>query len=104
MRTPFSYREFYDVPRLILLRREGSLILLESAFDAETDEYSDSYEVFVLPNISPDELAGSWEGLRSKAVTFLGRVPVKDIDFDPTLRREIETSLIDELLRASSCR
>lgn len=104
MSVPFTYREFHDVPRMVLLRHEGSLILLESAFNSETDEYSDSYEVFVLPNISADELEESWEGISSKAVRFLGRIQVNDIHFDPTLRQEIDTGLIEDLLRASQDR
>lgn len=95
----FSYREFYDVPRMIVLRRGGSLILLESMFEAGRDEYSDNYRVFVLPDI---ELQDSWEGLSSKATKFLGEIPICDVKFDSTLRKEIDPELIDRLLHDSS--
>ena len=103
-KTSIVYREFYDVPRMIVLRREGSLILLESVFDTETDDYSDRYKVFLLPNISEDELQGSWEGLSSKASKSLGEILVRVVEFDRTLRKEIDTGLINELLREASAR
>lgn len=75
------------------------MILLESVFEAENDEYSSNYRVFVLPDI---ELQDSWEGLSSKAMKFLGEIPVCDVKFDPTLRREIDPELIDRLLHDSA--
>lgn len=98
----FIYREFYDVPRMIVLRREGSLILLESVFDNETDDYSDSYEVFVLQDLSENEFQGSREDLRSKATKSLCQVLIRDVKFDPTLRKEIEATVIDDLLHQTS--
>lgn len=98
-KTSFLYREFYDVPRMIILRRGDSLILLESAFDIAADDYSNSYGVYVLPDIRQDELDGSWEGLRARATKFLGHILVREVEFDPTLRKEIDPALIDDLLR-----
>jgi hypothetical protein len=87
---------------MIILRRGGSQILLESAFDTKADDYSNTYAVFELPNISEDDLDGSWECLSSKATRFLGQVSVQDVRFDLTLRREIGTDFLDELLRNTS--
>lgn len=98
---PFIYREFYDVPRIIILRRGNLQILLESAFDAEADEYSDNYKVFVLPNISDEDLKGSWETLASRATGLLGEIRVSDLDFDPSRRNDINPVLIDNLLKSS---
>lgn len=97
-KVPFIYREFYDVPRMILLQRGNLRILLESAFDTETDEYSNTYKVFVLPNISEEDLKGSWEGLASTATRLLGEIPVDDLDLDLSRRKEMDPVLIDNLL------
>ena len=97
-KIPFIYTDFYDLPRMIVVRHKGLLVLLESAFDEKADDYSDRYSVFVLPEISEDELEGSWEGLSSKAQRFLGHIPVRDVEFDSTLRKEIDADLIDALL------
>ena len=64
---PFKYRDFYDVPRLIVVRWKRNLFLLDSRFEDTTDEYSEYYSVYSLP---PDTIipeAGSWEHLVSKA-------------------------------------
>lgn len=58
----------------------------------------DPLEVFVLSGIAEDDLQGSWEDLSSKATRFLGQVLVRDVEFDPTLRNEIDSGLIDDLL------
>ena len=97
-KIPFIYREFYDVPRMLVVRHRGLVLLLESRFDTQADDYSDRYDVFVLSGISEDELRGSWEDLASKATRFLGRVLVRDVEFDPTFRNELDSGLIDGLL------
>ena len=97
-KSSFVYRDFYDVARMIVLRRGDLLILLESAFDAKTDDYSNSYAVFVLPHMSQEELDGSWEGLSARATKFLGHILLRELEFDPTLRKEIDAALIDNLL------
>lgn len=100
-KVSFIYREFYDVPRMIILSRGNLRILLESAFDTEADEYSDTYKVFVLPNISEEDLRGSWEALASTATGLLGEISVNDLDFDTSRRKEINPILIDNLLKLS---
>lgn len=100
-KVPFIYREFYDVPRLIILWRGNLRILLESAFDTEADEYSDTYKVFVLPNISEEDLKGSWEALASTATGLLGEIPVNAFDIDPSRLKELDPVLVDNLLKIS---
>lgn len=97
-KLPFIYRDFYDVPRMIVVHHRGLLILLESRFDVQADDYSASYKVFVLAGMSQDELEGSWEHLSLKATKFLGEVLVRDVEFDSTFRKEIDAGLIDRLL------
>jgi len=91
-KVPFIYREFHDVPRMILLQRGNVRILLESAFDTEADEYSDTYKVFVIPNISEEDPKGSWGALASTATRLLGEIPVNDLEFDTSRRKEITQS------------
>ena len=45
----FRYGSFWDVPRSILLRYRGKVLLLESHFDETLDEYPDHYTVYELP-------------------------------------------------------
>ena len=95
----FEYREFYDVPRSIVVTLGiGERLLLESRFDETMDEYDGDYAVYLLPD--GVELSGSWDDLSRKAVRTLGRVPVPAIRFDQTKRREIDldSGTLPELL------
>ena len=58
---PFKYRDFYDVPRLIVVKCTEKWLLLDSQFDDAKDDYSDSYDVYVLPASVQIPRTGSWE-------------------------------------------
>lgn len=47
-----EYREFCDVPRAVVARRDGNLYFFNSRFDEELDDYIDHYEVWRLPPLS----------------------------------------------------
>ena len=87
--TPFSYRGYYDVPRVIVLvLADGRRILLESRFDEVVDQYDDYYDVYLL--LDEAALDGSWERLAEYTPEILGRVAVVDVRFDSTRRDEID--------------
>jgi hypothetical protein len=73
-------------------------LLFDCEFDESIDDYSETYKVYVLPDISDDGLRGSWEHLSEKSTQFLGLLPVRGVVFDPSMRREVETQIIDALL------
>jgi hypothetical protein len=41
-----AYREFWDVPRMVVARDESGTYLFQSRFDEVLDDYVDHYEVF----------------------------------------------------------
>ncbi len=96
--TRITYRDFYDIPRMFIIRHRGMQLLFDCEFDDSVDDYPDTYKIYVLPNISDDALQSSWEYLPDKATCFLGILPVTGVVFDPSLRREVETKMIDNLL------
>lgn len=82
----FDYREFFDVPRSIVVELEDDrLLLLESSFSDERSEYSDDYHLYLLPR--DVDLSGSWRRLSAAALSRLGTIPVAHIQFDATRRR-----------------
>ena len=96
---PFQYVEFYDVPRCITLRYREKLLLLQSAFDENLDDYPTSYSVYVLPESVQDALQkSSWKFLDDTPMTCIGRVQVAQVAFDPSKRKELDASLLDGLL------
>lgn len=89
---PIQYRDFYDVPRIFIVVDDGTHYLFNAPFDKAVDDYSDTYAVSVLPPLTSEELAGSWESLPGKAIGHLAPVPVSSVRFDPTLRHAVERS------------
>jgi hypothetical protein len=94
---PFVYREFYDVPREILLTFKGKVLLLESLFDDKDDEYSKNYVVYELPASIMGNLNGSWEGFANQALSELGEIPVESVQFDNTRRKQIYGDVLEAL-------
>ena len=48
--------------------------------------------------MADEELPKDWTTLHTKAIRFLGEVPVAAVRFDPTRRQSVETSVLDGLL------
>ena len=94
---PIEYRDFWDVPRIFLARYDGKLFLFDCAFDETTEDFPDFYQVYILPNLDEKELADSWAHLSSRAIHCFDKVPIERIRFDPTRRREIDSTILDEL-------
>jgi hypothetical protein len=95
------YRGFHDVPRIFIVSHQGQSYLFSSPFDDELDDYPDAYRVYLLPQLTDEQLDTDWEKLHSKSLRLLGDVPVREVEFDATRRREVNTAIIDNLLCAS---
>jgi hypothetical protein len=97
-KVAIKYRDFYDVPRIFLTSHEGVHFLFDCKFDDALDEYPNSYKVYLMPPLSDSDLSGSWDGLPKLAIRYVGEVPLSDVKFDRTLRSEIDTKVIEDLL------
>ncbi|HUS18159.1 MAG TPA: hypothetical protein VMZ25_00780 [Terriglobales bacterium] len=95
---PFAYREFYDVPRLIVVRFKGKVLLLDSRFDEAADDYSDVYDVYVLPADIQIPETGSWEHLASRTAQKLGTIKVSDVAFDETKRKRLNPQFLSGMV------
>lgn len=92
----FEYREFVDVPRSIVLSLEDRLVLLQSAFSDESSDYSDDYQLYLLPG--DIDLSGNWSDLSTAAIRRLGAIPVAHVQFDPSRRRLLNIACLRPLL------
>jgi hypothetical protein len=101
-RVPIRYREFWDVPRIFRVTYQGALLLFDYPFDEETEDYPDWNQVYLLPRLGEEELAGSWAQLARKAVRPLGKVPITQVRFDPTKRQSVDATLLDGLTARKS--
>lgn len=93
-----TYSGFYDFPLAFLASYGGKQYLFWRVFDDELDDYPREYEVFVLPNLSNEEINASWSFLPERAETYIGKIDVKRITFDPTKRHSIKSNIFEDLL------
>jgi hypothetical protein len=97
--TPFDYGWFYDVPRCISLRYRGRRFLLQSAFDENLDEYPGEYSVYIVPESADDSRpVCSPEFLSNTPMACIGQIPVDEVIFDPSKRKELDASILDSLV------
>ena len=91
------YRDFWDVPRIFVVRHRGRQYLFDCRFNGSAEDFEAAYRVYAVPDLPESELNGSWEGLAEKAESYLGEAPVESVTFDPSRRRTIDTRIIDKL-------
>jgi hypothetical protein len=94
------YRDFWDVPRMFVTQYRSHWFLFDCAFDEEAEDFPHSYKVSLITPPREDELTGSWKDLPQRARRFLGEVAVDKVEFDPTKRQAIDTTLLEELTAA----
>jgi hypothetical protein len=95
--TPIKYMGFYDVPLIFIMRHGGETYLFDCPFDEEREDDADSYNVYLLPPLRDEELPKDWTMLHTRATFFLGKVPVSNVQFDPTQRHSVDASILDGL-------
>jgi hypothetical protein len=76
-----EYREFHDVPRMIVATNEEGAFLFRSRFDDQLDEYVAHYEVYRLPESALENLSGSWVGLEQRAIGRSADLPLNGLPF-----------------------
>ena len=81
-----AYRDFWDVPRMVVATNESGTYLFHSRFDDGLDDYIDYYEVHELPPLSVVELQGSWAALPARSLRRLTDVPLRELPFEITRR------------------
>lgn len=81
-----AYREFWDVPRMVVGRDETGTFLFYSPFDEKLDDYVDAYQVYRMPDLNPKDLEGSWVDLEKQALERLPNIPIRSLPFDVTSR------------------
>jgi hypothetical protein len=94
-----EYRDFYDVPRIILARCDLGTFLFNSRFDDIEDKYSDYYEVYQLSPVSAKDVSGSWVGIESCTMKHLGQIGIGDFPFDVAGRKFLDYDSLWPLLQ-----
>jgi len=75
--------------------------MLGSYFDKNSDEYEDSYSIYLLPSSIEETLSKSWDILfQDVGAKLIGRVPVRSVVFDSTKRKTLHPELLEKYLEA----
>jgi len=93
----FVYWDFFDMPRAILATLGDKTYFLDCPFDDALDDYGPEFTVYLMPDISRDDLVAGASDLPSKAISVLGTWPVSGTKLDPTLRKQVDLSFLDTL-------
>jgi hypothetical protein len=96
--TPIRYLGFWDVPLNFFVRHKGALYLFDCPFDEAVEDYAQAYQVYLMPEIPEEELPKDWTTLPARAIRRVGDIPVEKVQFDPTKRQQMDTSVLDALL------
>jgi hypothetical protein len=79
--TQITYRDFWDVPRMVVARRGSEMFLFCSRLDELADTHADHYEVWAMPLLSENQLEGSWIGLEDLALRRLPNIGLQELPF-----------------------
>lgn len=94
---PIRYRDFYDIPRAIVVDRRGETYFFDCPFVDERDDYAEDFTVYRLPRSLANNLDSiSWEHL-SEQGEIVGTVPVIALQLDPSKRSAISEDVFDRL-------
>jgi hypothetical protein len=92
-----EYRDFYDIPRMFVVRWKGQRYLFDGSFDDALDDYRPQFDVYLLARDLAEPLPKSWQTLVSAGARRIGTISTSDVKFDPTGRRHIDSSAFDLL-------
>lgn len=84
--TVCEYRDFYDIPRLMVAMDEfGRVWVLDCEFNENFDDYEDYYRVYLLgPGAFPEEaISNHLDGERGAEAVL---IPTSSVQFDVTRR------------------
>ena len=94
---PMRYRDFYDVPRAIVVEWKGDDYFFDCLYDDEAGDYESEYTVYRLPGEVAHGLdIMSWTDLGHRGER-IGRVPVSALAFDPTRRESLNATVFRNL-------
>ena len=94
---PIRYRDFYDIPRAVIVDFEGATYLFDCPFDHDLDDYEQTYTVYRVPAEIAEEIDRiSWVDLGSRCDP-IGLVFAGEVEFDSTARKAIHRRVFDRL-------
>lgn len=91
---PITYSGFWDVPDSFLTEYNSNLyVFTRYGFDEELDDYPPNYEVYLIKDVSYKDAVDQnlWFPYNYESPEFLGEIPTKDVIFDWSNRKFVNT-------------
>ena len=89
--SPIEYSAIWDIPRLFLISYLNKALLFDCCFDEDLDDYPNEFAVYLIPDSYNDNLKSAYDYFIDKSPAIIGKIPVKEIKFDNTLRKFVYT-------------
>ena len=89
-----KYRDFHDVPRIFVVIVDSRTFLFDCPFDEKLDDYPGEYAVYELLHLRPDTMPNDWTELSRQAADYKGRVPIRDVTFDASKRKQMKCAAV----------
>lgn len=101
---PIYYSGFWDVPHAFLTVYKDELFFFQrDYFDEQLDDYPPNYQIYLVKNMTlenayePHELSSKFVKIRNISLLqendVIGEIPTKDVIFDETKRKFLNTSV-----------
>lgn len=95
---PIRYRDFYDIPRAVIVEWHDQIYMLECPLEPEANDYPSTYEAYKLPNELRGQIdAMSWTDLAHHG-SLVGRVHISQVEFDHSRRQTMSAAAFRQLL------
>lgn len=89
-----SYRDFYDVPRLMLAKdMKSNYWIFDCAFDANSDDYPSNYTIYFAASELKDAEDAMLLHLKETNLPLVGVAPVESLEFDPTKKHAFRLAI-----------
>ena len=111
---PIYYCGFWDVPHAFLTEYKGQLFYFQRGyFDEELDDYPPNYQIYLIENGELNEFLDTYDPPVTSSYKFVntdklqqnkivGEIPTKDVIFDETHRKFIDSIAFEILQKNSS--
>ena len=94
---PIRYRDFYDIPRAVVVEYERTLYFLDCPFHPDLDDYDEYYTIYLIPDDLREAVDSmSWTDLGHRSQR-IGTIRTSLIEFDDTKRQAISARIFKGL-------
>lgn len=102
-KLPIIYSGYWDAPLAFVVSYKAETYLFwRGGFDDDLDDYPSKYQVFLVQDVSLEQVKEDWHIMWKTEQKFVGKIHYNEVEFDATHRKEIDSSTFDKLEKLSN--